>query len=103
MAAEKRPLTDELQLRRLSTDFAQDGCKVSDYNTFEQEEVPDQKKMKNRKIIVIIFCIANLSAGLMYSLVTPFYAREVSWNLCLPCLRLTFYLFTLFTMDTLIE
>ena len=88
MAAEKRPFTNEPQLRRLSTDVAQDSCKSSDYNTFEQEEVPDRNKMKNRKIIVIIFCIANLSAGLMYSLVTPFYATEVSWNL--SCLRFIF-------------
>ena len=90
MAAETLPLTDEPQLRRLSTDVAQDGCKISDYNTFEQEEAPDWNKMKNRKIIVITFCIASLSAGLMFSLVTPFYATEVSWNLGLSCLPFIF-------------
>ena len=102
MAAEKRSLTDEPQLRRLSTDFAEDCCKISDYNTFEQDEVPDRNKIKNRKIIVITFCIANLFAGTMYSLVAPFYATEVSWNSCLPCLPVHFYLFSLFTLDTLI-
>ena len=76
--AEERPLTDEPQLRRLSSDVTQDGCKISDYNTFEQEEVPDRTKMNIRKMIVIAICIANLSVGMIYSLVAPFYAIEVS-------------------------
>ena len=78
MAAEERSLTDSPQLRRPSSDVTQDGCKISDYNTFEQEEVPDRTKMRNRKIIVITFCVANLFAGMMYSLVAPFYVVEVS-------------------------
>ena len=78
MAAEERSLTDDPQLRRLSSDFTQDGCKISDYNTFKQEEVPDRTKMKNRKMNVITICIANLFVGMMYSLVAPFYAIEVS-------------------------
>ena len=97
MAAEKRPLTDVPQLRRLSTDVAQDSCKSSDYNTFEQEEVPDRNKMKNRKIVVILFCIANFSAGLMYSLVTPFYATEVSWNYLVYILIISYLHFSLWT------
>ena len=79
MAAEECSLTDDPQLRRLSSYVTQDSCKISDYNTFEQEKVPDQKKTKNRKMIVITFCLANLFAGMMYSLVAPFYAVEVSW------------------------
>ena len=76
--AEERSLTDEPQLRRLSSDVTQDGCKISDYNTFEQEEVPDRTKMNIREMIVIAICIANLSVGMIYSLVAPFYAIEVS-------------------------
>ena len=79
MAAEERSLSDDPQLRRLSSDVTQDTCMISDYNTFEQEEVPDQNKMKNRKMIVITFCVVNLFAGMMFSLVAPFYAIEVSW------------------------
>ena len=78
MEAEERSLTDDPQLRRMSSDVTQDSCKISDYNNFEQEEVPDRTKMKNRKITVIIFCVANLFAGMIYSLVAPFYAAEVS-------------------------
>ena len=79
MAAAKRPLTDDHQLRRRSSDVTQDSCKISDYNTFEQEEVPDGNKMKKRKIIVITFGVAILFVGMMRSLVAPFYAAEVSW------------------------
>ena len=79
MATEEPSLTDEPQHRRLSSDVTQDSCKISDYNTFEQEEVPDRTKMKNRKVVVITFCLVNLLAGMMYSLVAPFYAVEVSW------------------------
>ena len=78
MAAEDRSLTDDHQLRRLSSDVTQDSCKISDYNTFEQEKLPHPNKMRNRKMIVITFCVANLFAGMMYSLVAPFYAVEVS-------------------------
>ena len=78
MAAEERSLTDDPQLRRPSSDVTQDSCKISDYNTFEQEEVPVRTQMKNRKMNMITMCIANLSAGMMYSLVAPFYAIEVS-------------------------
>ena len=79
MAEEESSLTDDPQLRRLSSDVTHDGCKTTDYNTFEQGEVPDRDKMKNRKMVVITFCVANLFAGMMYSLVAPFYAVEVSW------------------------
>ena len=78
MAAEERSLTDDSQLRRLSSYVSQDRRKINDYNTFEQNEVTDQNKMKNRKMNMITICIANLSAGMMYSLVAPFYAIEVS-------------------------
>ena len=85
MAAEERSLTDDPQLRRLSTDVTQDGYKISDYNTFEQNEVPDRIKMKNRKINVITICIANLSLGMIYSLVARFYTIEVSLYLWVAC------------------
>ena len=79
MAAEERSLTDEHQLRRLSSHVTQDGCEISDYYTFKQDEVPDRNDLKNRKITVIAICLANLSVGMMESLVAPFYAVEVSW------------------------
>ena len=78
MAVEERSLSHDTLPRRLSSDVTQESCKLSDYNTFEQEEMPDQNKMKNRKIIVITFCIANLFEGYAYSLAIPFYATEVS-------------------------
>ena len=79
MAVEQRSLSHDTLPRRLSaSDVTQESCKISDYDTFEQEEMPDQNKMKNRKIIVITFCIANLCRGYAYSLVVPFYATEVS-------------------------
>ena len=77
MAAVERSLTDDPQLRRLSSDVTQDGCKISDCNTFEQDEVPDRNKMNIRKMNFITICIASLSVGMMYSLVVPFYAIEV--------------------------
>ena len=79
MAAEERSLSDDHQLRRLSSDVTQGGCEISDYNTFEQDEVPDRNDFKNRKIIMITICLAILSVGTMESLVAPFYAVEVSW------------------------
>ena len=80
MAAEELSVIDDTQPRRLSSDVTEDRCKTSDCNTVEQKHVPDdQNKMKNPKIIVITFCVANLFAGMMYSLVAPFYAVEVSW------------------------
>ena len=78
MAADDRSLTYDPHLQRLSKDVTQDNCKMSDYNTFEQEEMPDRNKMNIRKMNVITICIANLSSGMMYSLVAPFYAIEVS-------------------------
>ena len=78
MAVEQCSLNDDTLPRRLSSDVAQDSCKISDYNTFELEEMPDQNKMKNRNIVGITFCIANLCNGYAYSLVVPFYATEVS-------------------------
>ena len=77
MAVEERALSHDTLPRRLSSDVTQESCKISDYHTFEQEEMPYQNKMKNRKIIVITFCIANLCRGYAYSLVMPFYATEV--------------------------
>ena len=79
MAVDEHSLTQDAQQRGLSSDVTQDDCNTSDYNTFEKEEMPDRTKMKNRKMIVITFCVVNLFAGMMYSLVAPFYAVEVSW------------------------
>ena len=79
MTTEERSLTDHPQLRRRSSDVTQDGCKISDYNTFEQDEVLDRNEMKNWKIIVITLCVANISVGTMKSLVASFYAIEVCW------------------------
>ena len=79
MTAETRSLTDDPQPRRLSSNVTQDRCKISDYNTFEQDEVSDRNEMKNRKTIVITMCVANISVGTMKSLVASFYAVEVRW------------------------
>ena len=78
MAAEERSSTDDPQLRRLSSDVSHDRCKTCDYNTIEQDDVPDGNVMKNHKIFVITFCVAVLFVGMMKSLVAPFYAVEVS-------------------------
>ena len=82
MTAEERSLTDDNQLRRFSSYVTQDGCRISDYNTFERDEVPERNELKKRKLIVITICLANLFVGVMKGLVAPFYAVEVRWLLC---------------------
>ena len=75
-------LNGDILRRRLSSDVIQGTCMIGDYNTFEEEELPVAgTKTKNRKLIVVTFCISNLLMGMFFSLLAPFFTIEVSRHL----------------------
>ena len=75
-------LNGDILRRRLSSDVIQGTCMNGDYSTFEEEELPVAgTKTKNRKLIVVTFCISNLLTGMFFSLLAPFFTIEVSRHL----------------------
>ena len=88
-------LNGGIHRKSLSSDVTSSCCEISDYNTFDDEELPVDRT-KNRKLLLSTFCIADFLVGMFYSLLAPFFAVEVSRHLYIFLALMTKVLLTLY-------
>jgi len=62
------------------------GAHFGDYSNVELAKLPvDWTKKRNRKLIILTFCVSNFFVGTFYALLAPFFAAEVSKINILAC------------------